>query len=316
MVFRLCFWFAVSTNQEYVFTHHEPLSNWLFPLLKTLPFSFFKLSLVLSAALTFIQALLVNRIVSNNKVTVKKNYAAGVLFIIFASFFKENLLLSPASVALTFIILCTARIFSLTKKEKSNGDVFDVGFLVAVATLFYFPCVLFFVFAYIGMGTVRAFNYREWTIALLGFLSPFFVLFVFYFWSDKTYLMLHDMLNFHDNGWMLRIPFKFVDWLLIGSLVFISLAWLTMLPSALYSSLIQVRKFSTALVSMLLFIGIAFTLQQTISFSHFVLLALPLSVLGAMVLTQIRNAFVTEVIHLILILLVLAGQFLPVLNII
>jgi len=46
-----------------------------------------------------------------------------------------------------------------------------------------------------------------------------------------------------------------------------------------------------------------------------VLLSLPLSIIFSMVLTQIKNKWVSEVMHLILILLVLAGQYLPVLNI-
>ena len=273
-------------------------------------------SIAMAAVLTFVQALLVNDMVNSNKVLPKKNYLAGAVFIIFSSFFKENLLLSPALISLTFIILATSKIFSLIKKEKSYADVFDVGFLIAIAALFYFPCVLLLVFAYIGLATVRSFNYREWTIVLLGFLSPFIIAFTFYYWNNQGDLFFTHVANIQPTGWLLRTPLELVDKIMIGALVLCTGACLVFLPASLYSSLIQVRKFANILVVLMLFVLAALLLQQTMRLNHLVLLALPLGVIAAIVFAQIKNKVVAEVIHLILILLVLAGQFLPMLNII
>jgi len=313
-VFRICFAF-VPVDTSNVFTHTEPLSQLFFGLLKSPLLTYPWLSPFLAAVLSFIQALLVNNIVNENKVLAKKSYLAGLLFIIVSSFFKESLVLSPALLALTFVILSTERLFSLIKKEKAFGDVFDVGFLVAIAALFYFPAILFFLFAYIGLGTMRAFAYRDWIIILLGFMSPFIVVFTWYFWFDKAPVMLAEMANVHNHTWLNNLALKPVDWMLLGALLLLIAVSLALLPGALYSSLIQVRKFSTALITLLFLIVVSFSLQQTVHLSHWVLLSLPLSIIFSMVLTQIKNKWVSEVMHLILILLVLAGQYLPVLNI-
>jgi len=314
VVFRLCFVFA-AVDTGYVFAHSEPLSRLFFTLLKGPLQGYAWLSPLLAAIITFIQALLINNIVNENKVLAKKNYLAGLLFIIVSSFFKESLLLSPALLSLTFVILSTQRMFSLIKKEKAFGDVFDVGFLVAIAALFYFPATLFFLFAYIGLGTMRAFAYRDWIIILLGFISPYIMVFTWYFWFDKAQLLLPELAGLHGHTWLNGLKFKPEDWMLSGSLLLLTAMALAILPTALYSSLIQVRKFSTTLIALLFLIVIAFSLQQTVHLSHWVLLSLPLGIIFSMVIMQIKNKWVSEVMHLILILLVLAGQYLPLFNI-
>ncbi|GEM_PF-1375263 len=313
-VFRICFVFA-PLDAGYVFTHTEPLSHLFFALLKNPLLSYIWLSPFLAAILSFIQALLINNIVNENKILAKKNYLAGLLFIIVSSFFKESLFLSPALLSLTFVILSTQRMFSLIKKEKAFGDVFDVGFLIAVAALFYFPAILFILFAYIGVGTMRAFSYRDWVIILLGFISPYIVMFTWYFWFDKTGVMLTELANIHGQTWLSGLALTPLDWMLLAALLLLTAMALALLPGALYSSLIQVRKFSTSLIMLLLLIILAFSLQQTAHLSHWVLVSLPLAIIFSMVLMQIKNKWVSEVMHLILILLVLAGQYLPVLNI-
>ncbi len=305
----------VHVDTTFVFAHSEPLSKIIFGLLKNVLQRHEMVSYALSGVLCFIQALLINNLINENKILPKKNYVGGLLFIIVFSFFKESLVLSPASLALTLIILSTQRIFSLIKKEKATGDIFDVGFLLSVATLIYFPCIVLVVFAFAGVAIVRPFAYREWAIVFVGLLSPFILLFTFYFWNDKTAMLFHDIANVHGKVWLKGPALLQTDWLLAGSLLVFILVSLVILPTALYSSLIQVRKFSTTLIVLIFLIGISFVLQQNKSLCHWALLALPLSVIFSMVLIQIKNKLVSEVIHLMLILLVLAGQYLPMLGI-
>lgn len=316
VLFRVCFRFF-TPDVNFVFDYHEPLSKLVFNFLKGLPFQYLTLSLVLSAVLSFVQALIVNYIVNEHKIVQRNNYLPGVFFIIFSSFFKESLLLSPASIALTFMLVCAGKIFSLSRKEKAYGDVFDSGFLVAVATLFYFPSIVFIIFAYIGLGSIRAFTYREWAITLLGFACPFFLCFTGYYWYDSTPRMWMDISNTQQKGWLVGINhFKQTDYLLLGALILNILAALAFLPSALYSSLIQVRKYSTTLVFFIFLVGISFSLQQKVSLSHFTWMALPLSIIYTMVTFRLKADLASEIIHLMLILLVLAGQYLPIFNLI
>jgi hypothetical protein len=313
ILFRLCYAF-VPVDTAFVFQNREPLSYAVFGLLRFFPGHEGIISLVLSGVLCFCQALLINSLINENKILSRKNYLGGLLFIIIASFFKESLVLSPAALALTCIIIATQKLFSLIRKEKAFGDIFDVGFLVALAVLFYFPSVVFILFALIGLATMRPFVYKEWGIIFSGFISPLILLFTYYFWQNKTSGMLPDMANFHHQGLMKGLVLTPSNLMLGISLFLLIFSSLAFLPGALFSSLIQVRKYSTILVLLIFLTVCGFMLQQTVSFSHWVLLALPVSVIFSMVLMQIKRNVIAEVIHLILLLLVLVGQYMPLFN--
>ena len=312
VAFRVCLWF-VPVDTAFVFEHREPLATLVTVPLQHLAQSYTVVSAVLAAALCFIQALLVNGIVNSNKIAAKKNYSAGILYILFVSLVKENLLLTPALLSLTFVILATSRLFGLTKNEKLYGDVFDVGFLLAIAGLFYFPAMLFILYGYIGLAIIRPFNYRDWTILLLGFLSPVFVVFTYYFWFDRQGAFIADVINQH-TGWLVMPAFGLPYRIVLGGLALSMVAGLVLLPAALYSSLIQVRKFANALVVLIVLILVSVAMLQSVQFSHLTLLALPMGIITSLVLGQIKSTMVSEVSHLILILLVLTGQYLQVLN--
>lgn len=309
VLFRVCFAFT-TIDANFVFEHREPFSALLFSFLKNFSASYQTISIVLAAILCFVQALIIIGIVNDNKILSRKNYLPGAVFIIFASFFKESLLLTPASIALTFLLICATRLFSLIRKEKAYGDVFDLGFLVALAALFYFPSVLFILFALIGLAIMRPFNYREWLIVPMGFFSPLLLVFTFYYWNDKEAMLLADIANLHPTGWLVRTALEHTDKFTLGAMALCTVVCLFLLPGSLYSSLIQVRKYANALVVFIVLVFAAVALEQTIHLSHLVLLALPLSIITAMVLMQIKRNWLAEVMHIILILLVLAGQFL------
>lgn len=312
-LFRVCYAF-VPIDTSFVFQNREPLSHAVFGLLRYFPAHYGTISLVLGGVLCFCQALLINSLINENKILSRKNYLGGLLFVTVASFFKESLVLSPASLALTCIIIATQKLFSLIRKEKAFGDIFDVGFLVALAILFYLPSIVFILFALIGLATMRPFVYKEWGIVFSGFISPFILLFTYYFWQNQTAGLLPDIANLQHHGLMRGLVLTPSDWMLGISLLLLIFSSLAFLPGALFSSLIQVRKYATILVLLIFLTVCGFMLQPTVSFSHWILLALPLSVIFSMVLMQIKRNVIAEVIHLILLLLVLLGQYLPLFN--
>lgn len=303
VAFRICFVFVTAvaeTNLHY----YEPLATVIEYARGYLQAPLIPL-LVLGAVLQFIQAIIVNRLVNENKMISRKTYMPGVIFIILSSFVPQALVLSPLSLALTFTMLAVAAVFRLTKKEKAYGDVFDVGFLSSIAVLLYFPSVVLILFAYISLGSLRPFRMREWLAALFGFVTPLFVAFVAFYVTESTPENFLPAYSFKHVG------FKPEQWIQAGAFLICAVGAFIVLPLVLQSTLIQVRKLTTLLTVLFGLLIPAFFLQQQLSFSYVLLLSFPVSVITSMLLVQFKNPLVSEVFHLILILLVLAGQFLP-----
>ena len=307
VAFRVCFAFvpgAAETNLHY----HEPLATAIEYAMGYLQAALIPL-LVLGAVLQFIQAIIINRLVNENKMIARKTYMPGVVFIILSSFMPAMLLFSQISLALTFLMLATAAVFRLTKKEKAYGDVFDVGFLSSIAVLIYFPSIILILFAYISLSSLRAFRAREWLAALFGFVTPFFVAFVVFYVSNATIENFLPAYSLSNTG------FSAVQWIQACALLLCSFGAFVILPLVLQSTLIQVRKLTTLLTVLFALLIPAFFLQQQLSLSYLLLLSFPVSVITSMLLVQFKNPLVSEVFHLILILLVLAGQYLPLFHI-
>ncbi len=308
--FRLVFFFT-SPDLSFIQIYHEPLSSFLIGGFAADIFLTPWVSTSVAALLVFVQSLFVNRIINEQRMTAKKNFLAGLLFIMLTSFFTQGLVLSPALIALTFIIIACETAFRLIKKEKMYGDIFDIGFLVSLASFFYFPAIALLFFSLACLINLRSFNYREYVVLLLGLATPFFLLFTYYYWNDDLPQMLISVTNHYERGWFLNFNPHNIEWMQIGVILALSVVLLGLVPGVVYASLIQVRKFVAILMFLLLLISASFFLQQQVSLSHLVWLAFPLSIFLTMVIMQWKRKMIGEVMHIMLFLLIVAGQFLP-----
>lgn len=260
------------------------------------------ISITLASALLLLQAWMVNRIANNFKFTARKNYVTGALYLIAASAFPQNLHLGPAMISLTLLLVLCNRLFSLVKKEKMNSDLFDTGFLLAIATLFHYPSGVFVVFLYIGLMIMRPFIVREWIIVLTGLISPFILLYTACFYLDLPLPLYVPAVPDFASIALHETPAS----------IFITLwtlAGFAMMPGLLYSVVIQIRKYISILAIFSLFTLVCLLPETPFHLNNLLFLAFPVSITSAMVMVQIKRQWIPEVMHIILLLLTLAFQF-------
>jgi len=89
--------------------------------------------------------------------------------------------LSPALIGGFFLFFAIDFIFRTYRLEYASNEIYLSGFFIALAGLVWIPFLYFLVLLFISLIILRTFNIREWIVALLGFLTPLFFLFVFYF---------------------------------------------------------------------------------------------------------------------------------------
>jgi hypothetical protein len=296
------FFLSSSHDVSFLLHHTEPLSKFLFGFLHQVNLDgAFPLS-ILGGALCFVQSLLVNLIVNTHKVTSRKNYLGGLLFVIWSSFFNEFLVLSPAQIALTFLLFLFHKIFTLSKQEKLYGDIFDLGFLTSISILFYFPSAIFILIIFIGVYTVRTFSVREFSMILLGFGAVAFSVFTIYFWNDSLPSLFMDMINIQN-----RIPFHWgiLHTAQVGVLVWMLLItiWVFLnLPSLLSYTAIQIRKYAGVLMISYVLLLIATVLHFNFNLSHLILLTAPLSLLSCLYFVETKTEGIAGILFIVLIL--------------
>lgn len=272
------------------------------------------LAAISSVLLVFVQGLIVNQMVNSTKLLGRSNYVSALLYILCASMFTDMLYPGPGLLANTFVALVMLSLSDLWKQQRAFMEIYDVGFLIALASLFYTPVLAMLLLMYIALGTLRSFNWREWMIALLGVITPYFLMGTYYFMIDGLQGFLQQQFGgmFSFSGMQFQAGLSVQ---VIGPYVLLLLllaAWY--LQASYLKSQIQVRKFLILLVWALIILFFSFLLSDGLELKHFVIISVPLSVILSYYLLHFKKQRFAEVIHVILVLLILFFQYFSVLQ--
>lgn len=116
--------------------------------------------------------LLLDFIIRKNNLTKNNTYAI-LFFSCFMVLLPGIFLQHKILLANIFLILALRRIMSLRRDKNSERKIFDASFWIAVASLFYFWAILFFVPLYIAIVQKPNTNYKQMLIPLTGFFTVF-----------------------------------------------------------------------------------------------------------------------------------------------
>ena len=310
VLFRLVYFFH-PIDLSHLYHHTEPASQFLIRLLHIGPGTHLAFLLAAGGALCLIESLLINKIMNSYRVTSKKNYLGGVMFVILTSMVPECMVISSALIASLLLLLCIDKIFELAKPEKLYGHIFDLGFLSGLATLFYFPAVYFFVFVFIGFFMMRSVTLRERLMVFTGFFSALLIVFTVYFWSDSLPQMMRDIVNIQYKT-PLSLT-RLTTWQIVSISWIGALAlWLMFFtPGLLFSSVIQIRKYISMLAIGAALSIAALPLAFNFNLSHLIFILTSMSILFTVYFVETKTNIITEILFIVLILSVTIFQYLP-----
>jgi len=270
---------------------------------------------ILATLLVLIQALSLNQLVNEYKLLGKRTYLPAMTYVLLTSLFVDFSVLTPVIVANTFLIVVLRKTFVLYQKITAYEEVFDIGLLIGMASLFYFPFLFLILFLVLGLTILRPFNWREWVIGSSGVLVPYLLLGTYFFWIDNlgSFLQLDivDKIRFTEN----KIVMDY-EILIKGSLLIFTLGWsLIRIQANLAKSSVQVRKFSMVLIWFLVLGSLSVIILPEMVLSHFVVIAIPASSMIAYNFLMSKQRFFVEFLHIVFLGLILYYQYQEFINI-
>lgn len=275
----------------------EPLTQFIYNNLKYTPVKFDILQLFLGLLLQLLQAIHLNHLLSENKILPRRNYVAGMVFILFTSLLPEYAFPGPAMLSLSVYILISGWLFSLFKSDKPYARIYNIGFLASANLFIYFPSALFLLYVMIGLLIMRPFILREWILLILGLLSPLYLAFSWYYLSDSNSGLIQPG-QIQAAGMLL--PERLGQWIVLLNYLILTGLSVVFLPASLFGGLIQVRKFAGLMFAFLLLVLLAYFLRQESSYTHLVLLSLPLSVVFSMLIENSRSTLFPDLFILLM----------------
>lgn len=143
------------------------------------------ISEVLGAFLFFtFLVFLVSFIVAKNHLT-QVNYYAILFFVLLIGLFPSVLSISKISLSHFFVLLSARRLYSIHSKKQILSKLFDSGFYIGVAFLLFPQTIIYVLLIYTSYFIYIKIIGKNLLLPIIGFLTPIFVVFTYYFVQDK-----------------------------------------------------------------------------------------------------------------------------------
>lgn len=285
-----------------------PVYQWLFALVKHLPPAAIKL---LCIAIVSFQSIYIHHIVVKHEVLYKDSYLPSLMFAVLACCLPEFQQFSPLLLVNLLMLFILNKSFALFKEESPIPLIFDCCFLTAITSLIYLPAILFFLLFLISLLVLRPFHWREWIVAFIGFLLPYFFISVYFFWVDGLKQFYSWLFTNHINK-KLFYEIHFTKPLILLIVLFGGLLVLSLfkLRDNFYKNAIKTRIVQQVIIIYLIVATLSALLQIVITLQQFELLAFPLAIFFAYFFLSVRKQlWIYEVLFLFMLGVIIANLF-------
>lgn len=258
-------------------------------------------NVVIATVLMYIQALIFNKIINNHNLLGRTSFLPGLMYITGMSLFLPFMILSPALIANFLLIWLIDKLLKLGKTANAITTVFDIGLIIGIGTLIYFPFMAMLLVVFFGLLLFRSFSWREWVAALVGFITIFFFLAVFYYWNDSLALFYQiwkplaskfpSVFKINYNDYVVLIPVAII--IILASL---------QLRENFFRSFISTRKGFQLLFIMFVVSAACFYLKSNFRTWHFLLCVPPGAVLLAYYFSNAKKRWFYETLFVLFVI--------------
>jgi hypothetical protein len=273
--------------------------------------SFGKNSFTIYAVLTFLllfsQAMQLNKLINDHRMTQRATYLPAASYLLLTSLFPEWNFFSAPLLVNSFVLFIFILLFKLYNQSNIKAGVFNIGLATGLCAFIFFPSIILFGWLLLGLLVLRTFRINEWLICFLGVLTPFYFYFAWILYTSPnnwTKAITSFQVSLTDPGisqWSLISVILFVVPFLIGG-YFVQVN--------LRKMLIQVRKnWSLVFIYILFAMFIPFLNTGKTNFQNWMFLAVPFASFHACAYQYPKKRWLPLLIFWLSILFVLIYQY-------
>jgi hypothetical protein len=260
----------------------HPEDNYLYRLILNGLDSVFHQTALLYSILTFLilfsQATLFNRICNHHKLLPKANFLPGMSYILITSLLPDWDHLSAPLLINSIMIWIWYQMIDLYSTHSPGSQIFNIGVWTGIVSLLYIPAMAFILLVLFALLTMRPFRVREWLVGLLGFTSPYYILFLVLYltghWNWKNMLphIVFTLPGMPSSIWVtLGITLLVVPFIVGGYFV----------QKNLNKVLIQIRKSWSLLLLFLMVAVVIILINRANSYENWIVTAVPFAAFHA-----------------------------------
>jgi hypothetical protein len=259
----------------------------------------------LTYLLLFIQAVSFNQLINNQRLIQRSTHLPAMSYLLITSLFPEWNMLTSTLIINTIMVWVWARMINLYNSTTPKTTLFNIGMVIGVSSFFYFPSLAFAVLIVVALILTRPFNLAEWIIALLGIITPFYLLFAWLFLTNK--LMDYKLPALTLSYPM--FPHNYWPW---ASMAIIVIAFLTgayFVQENFRKQVVQVRNSWSLILFYLVATALVPFINYTHTFEYWILTALPLSAFVACAFLYPSKKWFPVLLHWSMVALIIATSY-------
>lgn len=241
----------------------------------------------------------------------RRTFLPGLLFLMLYSVFHSEMVLNPALPASLLILAGTWRMISSYRVNGMTFNFFDAALMISSAGLIYAGSVWFILLVFIGALVLRSPDARELTLAFIGALLPWIVMYAVWYITggdpgDLSEIIRHNLFD--------RAPSVYWSRTLIILLIILGISFL---PSLIYLARqmptykIRSRKTFELFIWTLVVSAAAFILVPAVSVEIMAVASLPLAFISANHLAFTRRTVVAEIIFWLIAVMIAVSRIWP-----
>ncbi len=260
--------------------------------------------------LLFLQAILITRMVRRHRMLSDDILFPAGFYLLVASALPTFLDLSPQIIANTFIIIALDQVIKSYRNNNASHNLFNVGFWIAIASLFYFSYLSFLLLAILGLSSIRTFRFREILMIFTGAIVVYFLIGTYYFWIDGLSFFVQKQIYENLAVLDLKGKLEFNSYVEFGIIAFILLIVLTQYSRLMLRKNIQFQKQVGIFYFALLVSISSLFIQSNIDMGHLMILSVPSGIILGLIVKEFPKTL-GELLHLVLLMIVLVWQTFP-----
>lgn len=144
------------------------------------------LSLHIAATVVSVfQIVYFNYLTNNRDLYPDRSFWPGLLYMLFLHLSFDCLTLSPVLMSTSFLLLAFGTLVKQMDRRGATDEVFEVGFYIGIAALFYLPSALFLIWATVSLLFYSGASFRQHSLSLFGFLFPIAATVLYYYLNNS-----------------------------------------------------------------------------------------------------------------------------------
>jgi len=200
------------------FDYTGPLSAYTYKALAWLGGRSRILPQVLASVIIVVQAGQLNLLLLRNNAFNENNYFPALFYVLLACSLPDGAILSPALMSLTFILIALNNVFRRIDNIVRDEIFLSAGLYLGVATLFYLPSLVFFLFFLIALLLFSSPAPRRVALYMYGLILPFLIALGYFHWADAHWPFIDSFFRGILDESTYKVETYFL--LLTGSLFF------------------------------------------------------------------------------------------------